>query len=639
MCGIAGALNFDDNSRIDPYLVTRMAGTLSHRGPDDEGVYVEGPLGLAFRRLSIIDLAGGHQPMSDSDGNIWVVFNGEIYNFRELRAELQSHGHSFRTHSDTEVLVHGYKQWGEGLFSRLNGMFGVAIWDSRRRRLLLARDPFGIKLVYYRVDCDRLLFGSEIRAISAGADRAPEVDPVGLNLFLRYRYTPSPHTILKGINKLAPGTLLSVEKGQCVIRRWYNYEPVPFPSARKVADVMEELADLYGRALRRHLISDVPVGLLLSGGLDSGLLLALMSRESLGWPTYTVGYGNTYVDDELDDAADTARQFGSIHHEVRIDRGTFEAALPHIVSSLEEPIASSSIVPMYFVCQRASRDVKVALSGQGPDELFGGYTRHLGVAYGRAWRALPGFLRAPLSTAAKAVPRNEALQRGVSAIGIADRLPRYQSVLSLLPGQVIDGLFQNDVLPSGAGDAILDTWSGLLPLMGATDELGGLQFIEMRSTLPDELLMYSDKLSMAHGLELRVPYLDKELVEYVERLPASFKVHLGVRKWIHRQVSRRFLPKNIVARKKRGFAVDIVDGWFRGAVGGDMKEVLMSEDSLMYDFLRPGAVQHLLAQHQLGRTDNHKVLFSLVVFEHWMRQLRATPLDASGCMTGAGTRR
>lgn len=628
MCGICGQFNFGEDAQpVERSTLERMANSLVHRGPDDAGYHLDRSLGLGFRRLSIIDLAGGHQPMSDAEGRVWIVFNGEIYNFKELRDELTSLGHVFRTRSDTEVIVHGYKQWGDDVLNHLNGMFGLAIWDVHQRRLILARDPFGIKLVYYRIDRGRLWFGSEMRAVLAASGAPPVVSPLALNLFLRYRYTPSPHTIVEGVQKLAPGTMLVVKDGISTVRRWYCYEPTPFEPTKSPSHAREELTAIYRRAIARHLISDVPVGLLLSGGLDSAMLLALMNEHGRQWPTFTVGYGSSYIDDELKDAEDTARSFSSQHHEVMLDRDTFERALPHIVSCLEEPIASSSIVPMYFVCQKAREKVKVALTGQGPDELFGGYTRHLGVRYGSAWARLPRGIRSSVAAIVSRLKRNEALKRGVYALAVPDRLRRYQHVLSVMPGPVIDDLFHPGLLGSDAGDAVLETWRGLDALMARTDELGGLQFLELRSTLPDELLMYSDKLSMAHGLELRVPYLDRELVEYVERLDATFKVRCAERKWLHRRIGERLVPPSVLRRKKRGFAVNVVDSWFGSAIGSRMEELLSDTDSLMYRYVRPAAVGKLLSEHRSGVADNHKVLFSLVVLEQWLRRVWSHPLE------------
>lgn len=619
MCGICGQYNFKDQTPVQLDDIKRMTGSLVHRGPDDEGVYLSGPIGLGFRRLSIIDLGGGHQPMSDREESVWVVFNGEIYNFLELRSELESCGHVFRTRSDTEVIVHGYKEWGDEVLNRLNGMFGLAIWDVGKERLLLARDPFGIKLVYYKIEGKRLYFGSEVRAVLQGTQEKAQVDPTSLNLFLRYRYTPSPYTLFKGVQKLPPGTKLVIEHGSHRLSRWYRSKPASFIPVKSDNEAREELLALYKKSVQRHLISDVPVGLLLSGGIDSGLLLGLMNLYGKSWPTYTVGYGSSFADDELVDGSETARILSSVHTPVILTRATFEEALPKIVACLEEPVATSSIVPMYFVCERARQDVKVALIGQGPDELFGGYRRHLGVRYGAYWGSSPKPVRSLISSAIGLLPRNETLKRGLYSLDIPDRMRRYQNVLSILPGATIDGLFQEGIVPADAGDKILDSWKDLNELMTDADELGGFQYVEVRSTLPDELLMYADKLSMAHSLELRVPYLDKEIVQFAERLPAKFKVRGRSQKWLHRQVCQSYLPSAIINRKKRGFAGNVVDDWFRGAMDSKMADTFMDGQSQMYRYLSPKTVQELFRNHSSGRSDNHKILFSLIVFEEWLR--------------------
>jgi asparagine synthase (glutamine-hydrolysing) len=628
MCGIAGQYNYVRNQPVEPGVIRRMADSIAHRGPDDDGYLISGALGLGFRRLSIIDLAGGHQPMSDAEKSVWVVFNGEIYNFKELRAELEQRGHRFQTRSDTEVIIHGYKEWGTGVFGRLNGMFGLAIWDVQRERLVVARDAMGIKLVYFSDVNGRVTFGSEIRAVLAADASTPDVDPVALNLFLTFRYTPSPLTILRGVRKLAPGTMLVAEKGSCREERWYDYTPIPF-EGKDDGEATCELLDLYKGAVKRHLLSDVPVGILLSGGLDSGLLLALMNEHGRDWPAYTVGYGETFEDDELRDAAETAALLGARHIPVHLDREEFERSLPKIVGCLEEPIASSSIVPMYFVCQRARADVKVALIGQGPDELFCGYKRHVGVRYGESWRSLPPAIRGLIRGTVNRLPRNETLKRGVYSLGIADRLKRYQHVFSLAPAETIAGLFRDGLLPTAtAGD--VDYWTALLPQMERLDDLSGFQLLEVRSSLPDELLMFGDKLSMAHGLEARVPYLDRTVVEFAQRLATNLKVRKGRGKWLHREVCRQFLPPAILARKKRGFAVNVVDEWFHSSLRSALPEMLLDSGSLMFELLEPHAVERLLKEHRSGRQDNHKLLFSLVMFEQWLRVTRAQqPAHAS----------
>src|SRR4051812_45655142 len=287
MCGICGQFNFVREEPVDEETIQRMTRTMFHRGPDDEGYFLSGAVGLGFRRLSIIDLGGGHQPMSDAEAAVWVVFNGEIYNYKELRAELEGKGHRFRTQSDTEVIVHGYKQWGKEVFNHLNGMFGVAVWDVKRRRLLIARDAMGIKLIYYRLGNGSVTFGSEIRPVVAAGESSAGGDPLALNLFLRFRFTPSPLTIFKGGRKLSPGTMLVIENGKCEEERWYNYKPEPFETAKSEEEAKRELLELYRGAVRRHLLSDVPVGVLLSGGLDSSLLLALMNENGGPWPAYS----------------------------------------------------------------------------------------------------------------------------------------------------------------------------------------------------------------------------------------------------------------------------------------------------------------------------------------------------------------
>ncbi|MCZ7609052.1 MAG: asparagine synthase (glutamine-hydrolyzing) [Ignavibacterium sp.] len=619
MCGICGQYYFKKNHPVSPQTIKRMTDSITHRGPDDEGYHISESIGLGFRRLSIIDLSGGHQPMSDQEKSVWVIFNGEIYNFPELKKELESFGHIFKTRSDTEVIVHGYKQWGIDVLNHLNGMFGLAIWDEKNKRLVLARDRMGIKIVYYKIEDGLLYFGSEIRAILAGLNKKPEINPAAINLFLRYRYTPAPHTIYRDIQKLAAGTCLIVENGNAKVKRWWNYKPEPFNPTPKETQVKEELLELYRQAVKSHLLSDVPVGVLLSGGVDSSMLLALMNEFGKNWKSFTVGYGKSFHDDELEDAKETADIFKSSHYPVEINQERFEETLSKIINCVEEPIASSSIVPMYHVCQKARQEVKVALMGQGPDELFGGYTRHLGVQYGTFWRALPVIMRTPFSKFLSLLSKSESIRRGLYSLEEPNRMIRYQQIFSILSESLIDGMFRDNVLPEGAGNYILDSWKDLETLLERTDELGGFQYLEIRSSLPDELLMYGDKLSMAHSLEVRVPYLDQKIVEYVERLPSNYKIRFGKRKWIHKQVCSDYLPKQIINRKKRGFAVNVVDRWFKESLSNEFDNILLDESSRMYEFLKPNEVQSLYKAHTDGKADNHKILFSLIVLEKWMR--------------------
>jgi len=486
----------------------------------------------------------------------------------------------------------------------------------------------GIKLIYFKLTSCRVTFGSEMRPLLIDGHGSPEIDPLAVSLFLRYRYVPAQLTLIKGIRKLAPGTRLIVrENEQPVVERWWNFSPEPFDPMPSDHQAEEQLLELYKAAVKRQLVSDVPLGLLLSGGMDSALLLALMQQDGSSRNTYTIGYGTSFADDELPDAARSARALHAPNTAVEIDRNEFETSLPKIVAALEEPIAASSIVPMYHLCKRAREGVKVVFMGQGPDELFGGYKRHLGVHYGSYWRSMPKWVRAALTSALSKSPRNEWIQRGLYSLAVTDRLARYKKVFSIVPGEYIDSLFRRDVLPAGASDQVLDCWKDLNPLMEHTDELGGLQFLEIRSSLPDELLMYADKLSMVHGLEVRVPFLDHEIVQYVERLDSSFKVRRGTRKWLHRRVCKHFLPEEILKRKKRGFGVNVVDDWFRSLLGCSMDDILLDNDSLIYHFLVPQVVSRTLTEHRSCRHDRHKILFSLVALEQSLRSYLRTPVS------------
>ncbi len=458
----------------------------------------------------------------------------------------------------------------------------------------------------------------------------PVIDPGAIESFLRYRYVPSPLTIFDGIRKLAGGTCLIVDEGQAPkLERWWNFTPVPFDPMPSDHEAEEQLLAIYSAAVKRHLISDVPVGLLLSGGLDSALLLALMSQTGKSWHTYTVGYGNSFADDELRDAALTARLLGSSNTGIEISCSIFEDSMEKVACALEEPVATASVIPMYYLCRRARQDVKVALIGQGPDELFAGYNRHLGVHYGKYWRALPDHGRLLLKAFLGSLPRTESVKRALYSLDEPDQLTRYQQVFSIVSRDTLRTLFHQGVL-TDQGDNIPQHWHELAPAMQHIGELGGLQFLEIRSSLPDELLMYADKLSMAHSLELRVPFLDQEIVEYVERLESSLKVRYGKGKWLHRRVARKFLPKQILLRSKKGFASNVVDDWLRKSLAASIHRIFADPDSYIYRYLRAAPVNQLIENHKSLRSDNHKILFSLAVLEHLLRQYDSTVKPKNG---------
>jgi asparagine synthase (glutamine-hydrolysing) len=622
MCGICGRYNFLTDEPVDAAVIEKMTAAMTHRGPDEAGFYQSGALGFGVRLLSIIDLEKGRQPMPDSDQTVWVMFNGEIYNFPELRGELETRGYAFRTASDTEVIVHGYAEWGLDVLDRLNGMFALAIWDDAKKTLVLARDRMGIKPLYYALDERGIVFASEIRAILLDRKTKPVPDPVALGLFLQYRYTPSPLTVFRGIKKLAPATRLVVRNGAAAVERWWRYRPVPFEPMPTFSQAADELLDLYKRAVKRQLVGDVPLGLLLDGGVDSALLLALMNLYGHEWKSFTIGFGPGFPDGELSRAAKTAKLMNSRNYRAEIDRDTYEKSMPEIVRALEEPVAAVSVVPAYHVFRRAKDEVKVILTGQGPDELFGGYKRHVGVRYGAHWRALPPGVRAGLSSALSRIPKSARLRRTLQSLEVPRRMERYRSVFSLVPAETVAGLFKEGFLPEGASGEILACWSDLEPMMEGADELGGFQFLEIRSSLPDELLMYGDKLSMAHGLEARLPYLDQEIVEYVERLAASYKVHWGRGKWIHRRVARSLLPAAIMERPKLGAETPVIQ-WMKASVAGEMQTTLLDERSAVYAYLRPEQVRRLVDDHRSGKQDNFGIIRTIVVLEAWLRSFVA----------------
>jgi len=619
MCGICGKYNFISDIQPSYESIFGMTELITHRGPDDSGIELSGNLGFGFRRLSIQDLSpSGHQPMKDYEGRIMIVFNGEIYNFLELRAELKGYGYKFKSHTDTEVIIYSYEKWGDDFLNKLNGMFGLALWDAPKGKFILARDRIGIKPVYYQETSDGITFGSEIKCILGDTPVSPQYSSSGLFSFLRYRYTPSPDTIYEGIKKLAPGTAITIIKGNVQKWRWWNFKPTTISKGMSQNQAIEELSTLYEDSVKHHLISDVPVGLLLSGGVDSALLLSLMNKEKKGIKTFSVGYGSSFEDDELQDAKKTAELYGAEHHQVILKQKEFIETLPKIISFLEEPVATSSIVPMYHVCQKAGEHVKVALVGQGPDELFGGYNRHLGLRIGPHWRNIPKPARSVLEKNLKGKVKSENFRRALFSLGINDRMNRYKNVFALEETSFIMNLFNKDRIGSVDEMDHIVLWDELKPYIENVDELTGFQFLEMRSSLPDELMMYSDKLSMAHSIELRVPYVDKNIVEYAEGLSQYIKMPNFKRKYIHKAIAKRYLPDEVINRKKRAFASNVIKDWFNSEIDNELINILRDPLAKIYNFLNFASVQEVINAHKNG-SDFHKLIFSFIVIEMLMR--------------------
>ncbi|MGH7856780.1 MAG: asparagine synthase (glutamine-hydrolyzing), partial [Candidatus Binatia bacterium] len=555
MCGIAGKLNLDPAEPVAAETVRAMCAALRHRGPDDDGFLFDGPVGMGMRRLSIIDLSTGRQPIRNEDGSVWVVYNGEIYNFPELRRSLEAAGHRFYTATDTEVIVHLYEEHGEDFVERLAGMFAIALWDRRERKLILARDRLGIKPLYYHLDGRRLLFGSEIKAIlEDDVDR--DLDLQALHDYLSLNYVPGPRSIFRSIRKLPPAHLLVCAAGRVRLRRYWELRCSTENAGRPVESLCEELHDLLEDTVRGHLLSDVPVGVFLSGGLDSGSLVALASRVTNGpVRTFSIGFDDPSYD-ELAEARAVVRKFGTDHHEM-IVRPDAVTLLPALVRAFDEPFADSSAIPVYCVSRLAREHVKVVLSGEGGDEVFGGYETYAAYKIAALYRRLPSLLATQLIPFL--VRQLPVSHRRVSFDYKAKRFVEK----ALLPP--VDGHFGWKVIFSEDAKAALyaggpngfespiGAWREAYARCGSPEPLTRLQHVDLEIYLPDDILVKADRMSMASSLEARVPYLDHRVVEFAASLPASLKVHGLTKKYLLRRTMAPHLPKRIVNGRKRGF--------------------------------------------------------------------------------------
>ncbi len=641
MCGVTGGFHYRERHPFDRDLLARMTRSIAHRGPDDEGLYADDSegIGLGVRRLSIIDLAGGHQPMCNEDGRIWLVFNGEIYNFQDLRRELASHGHAFATASDTETIIHAYEQWGlEGL-ARLNGMFGLAIWDQRLHTLVLARDPFGVKPLYYRDDGATLLFGSELRTILCSPDVTPAVDREALDQYVSLGYVPSPRTVFSGIKKLLPGHALVCSPSGVKTVRFSR--PAPEPLSRwSERDVVERLSELVSASVKRQMVSDVPIGAMLSGGVDSSTVAAIMTEAS-GGPieTFTVGFEDDFKWNELEYAREASRRIGSNHHEVRVSSATYADFLPLSIEYLEEPVATGSTLAYYSVCALARESVKVVLTGQGADEPFAGYSRHMGERYGPYYRAIPSLLRTHLITPlAERLPRNEKLKRAVRSLGTMDPLERLIKVYGVIDARLKDRIFRDGLRPSD-DRAMRECIGSWYREAGPCDALNRMLYVDARTSLADNLLLYGDKMSMAVSLEARVPFLDLELMEFVESIPQKLKIRGLTQKYaLKKAVSPRWVPPEVIGREKIGFRTPL-DEWFHGDLKDSLRERLNAADSACRTYFNIATVNEMLDSHAALQEDNKRILFALLTFELWHDAfIRGHRVGASSRPVGAAVR-
>jgi asparagine synthase (glutamine-hydrolysing) len=620
MCGITGFADRPQERRSpagadsDLALVHAMCDVIRHRGPDDEGIHVEPGVGLGMRRLSIIDLSTGNQPIHNEDRTVWVVFNGEIYNYLELRTELERAGHRFYTSSDTETIVHAYEQWGEQAFGRLRGMFGLAIWDRPRQTLLVARDRAGIKPVYYAERGGRLHFASEIKSllVAGAADR--NIDLGALDHYLTFLYTPPDGSIFRGVRKLPPGHYLRWMDGQVQVKRYWQLSAAETFAGTDV-DAADQLHTVLRDAVQSHLISDVPLGAFLSGGIDSSLVVGLMAEVSeRPVQTFSIGFDEPQFD-ELDHARKVAAHFKTDHHEFVV-RPDALAILDRLVQHFDEPFADSSAIPTWYVCEMARRHVTVVLSGDGGDELFGGYDRYLPHPRVAAFDRLP--IPRKRQAAAAAWPLLPHGTRGKNFLRHVARDDR---------GRFLDAtaFFQPDEKRSLYTDDLLqgvDPHAAERYAARQFDGLDGLPFgsqmmkFDFRTYLPEDVLVKVDRMSMAHSIESRVPLLDNHVIDFAATLPLRTKIQHGVRKVLLKQVASRILPPEIINRRKQGFGVP-VGVWFRGSLRNTFSDVLRSQRARERGYFNQRFIDRLLAEHLSGVRDHSMRLWQLVVLELW----------------------
>ena len=644
MCGIAGFIGAAPHW-VEPYSdLQRMARAIAHRGPDDEGLLYASvangrlQVGLAHRRLSIIDLKTGQQPLGNEDGRVQIVFNGEIYNFQELRRDLQARGHVFRTASDTEVIVHAYEQWGEDCVARLRGMFAFAIWDARRERLMLARDRFGKKPLFLRDQDGVLLFASEIKSLLTWPGVRVQIDLNAVWDYLGYRYVPGPATLFAGIRKLPPGFYAVWRNGHLQETRYFTApdgrprveEPVPRFPEREFLKRLDE-------AVAMRMVADVPFGAFLSGGIDSSTVVGLMSRHSeQPIKTFSVGFDDP-ENNELTYARQVAEHLATDHHELQIAPHQVMDELPALIGFRDAPVSEPSDVPLYLMAREARQHVKMVLTGEGADEILGGYPKHRFEPLGRYYRVLPGalrhrlleplldqlpfaFRRARTAIAALGLEQfDERMARWFGALSASER----EHLVAFAPsGQALN--LQLRHAPAGGVRSAVNRSAGhsapALQFDSAPDAspLRRMLYFDQTSWLPDNLLERGDRMTMAVGLEARMPFMDHELAAWVARLPDRYRVRGSTGKWLLREAARGLLPRQILERKKIGFRVPI-DQWLRGPMRAFLLDHLAGTQSRTARYYQPAELQRVLDEHLGGRINHEKLLWSLLNFELWCR--------------------
>ncbi len=617
MCGIAGVLNLNGRP-ADARLLRAMTDSLTHRGPDGAGAWVSGPVALGHRRLAIIDLATGSQPMGNEEGTVWLTYNGELYNFRELRVELEARGFTFRTNSDTEVLLRAYEAFGVECLLRLRGMFAFAIWDDRRRRLFLARDRVGIKPLVYAADGQRVLFASEIKGILQDPTVSRELDWVAVRDYLAHSYIPSPRTIFRGIRKLPPGSYLVLDAGMAEpeVRRYWDLQFRP-DETRSDAEWLEDLRWHLGDAVRSHLVSDVPVGAFLSGGLDSSTVVAFMAGAAEAPRTFSIGFDETEFD-ELPFARTVARRYRTDHCEFVVKPDALDV-LPRLSRQFDEPFGDASAVPTYYVSKIAREHVTVVLSGDGGDENFAGYSRYQRAqTLHRRLDHLPGSVVRALLRLAARWWRPGARGQGYLELLGADPVERYFRMVTFHTSASLARLLTAEARAQVAPKVDPALFRRLIDVDNVSDYLSTLQYLDIRTYLPEDILTKVDRTSMLVSLESRVPLLDHILMEFLATMPTRLKYEAGHGKVILKRAMANDLPDEVLRRRKMGFGVPL-GTWFRGTLADYSRDLLTGSRASQRGIFDPVAVAALLDAHATGH-DRSSQIWSLLCFEEWARQ-------------------
>ena len=623
MCGIVGLYQWPERPEVIRDRVQTMCGAIRHRGPDDEGIHVEGPVGLGVRRLSIIDVAGGHQPMHNETGTVTVAFNGEIYNYRTLRAGLESRGHRFSTRTDTEVIVHSYEEDGPECASRFNGIFGFALWDSQKRHLLLARDRMGVKPVYYTQLGPALAFASEVKALLALPEVPRVLDTEAVGQFFRLGFVPAPLTLFQGIRKLPPARCLLVSEEGVSLRSYWDLRSQAPRNPLSFAQTRDRLRSLLRDAVTDQMVSDVPLGAFLSGGVDSSAVVAFMQQTATRRVrTYSIGFDKSEAyHNEAPYAEAVARHLGT-KHETLIVRPQIAELIPSLVEKLDEPLTDTSFIVTYLVSELASRSVKVALSGVGGDELFGGYRRYLAPSLHAATAWIPSSVRRGAGQAlARWLPADRQtavgnLCRYAKALGSTLHLPlaeQYVGLISVLSEERVDALLRRE--GDGYGDPVAGV-AALFDAAGSCPPLDRLLYVDAKTVLPESLLLLTDKMGMATSLEVRVPFLDNRIVEFVAQIPAQYRLQGLTLKRLLKAVLADMVPGFVLTRPKRGFGTPM-GSWLRTDLR-EMVEDLLGEARLRREGIFDAAtVRTFLAAHAKGHEDCTEAIVALLTFETW----------------------